>query len=313
MSALNHVVVGVLRAEGLGRAPAHGHEVVYPRLLRQHRGSRGGRVENEEEAHVHVQLHLAGIEVVGVVPEGVLDFNRDVVQGPQDEDLDEAEDGRPGGVGGPLRGDHRRDDPVQEEQGVAGLGIGEREGDVGDLPRLVQGNHAVGQLLEDARQDGRRDAEHPRLYVLHYHCLQPREDERHLVVALLQSPPAFLVQAAGVDELEVVGHDLLQVLTLLDLPQGHRVQQAEEAHCYVLEADNLLLWRHGVLAKGHDGGCRIYPLSAHLVRRCAAIPKPRVRLGCAEDNEETHKKREATPRCTVEQHVLLAEKIVPLD
>mmetsp|Transcript_41827 Transcript_41827/g.124112 ORF Transcript_41827/g.124112 Transcript_41827/m.124112 type:complete len:206 (-) Transcript_41827:227-844(-) len=196
-------------------------------------------MEEQQQVPVHLPLHVAAIQVVGVPAEWILNLHGDEVQGPQDEDLDEDEDKVPGRGRHPLRCHQGRDEPVQEEEGVAGLGVGERERDVRDLHGVVKRNHAVGDLLERPGQDRRRDGEHARVDVLHDEALDPGEDELHLRRRALDDSQALLVQAAGVDDaqvegLDVVGHLAIDV-DLLQLRQGRGVQHAEEAHQRVLE------------------------------------------------------------------------------
>mmetsp|Transcript_1411 Transcript_1411/g.4568 ORF Transcript_1411/g.4568 Transcript_1411/m.4568 type:complete len:283 (-) Transcript_1411:380-1228(-) len=134
------------------------------------------RLQKQQKVAVHLHLHVPAVQVVGVLPEGVLDLHRDQVQAPEDEDLDHHEDPCPQWLRDPLRRHQRHNHPVHEQQQVARLGVGKWKGDVGDLHRVVERDHAVRYLLERTGEDGRRDAEHAIGHVLNNEELDPGED-----------------------------------------------------------------------------------------------------------------------------------------
>mmetsp|Transcript_85815 Transcript_85815/g.251266 ORF Transcript_85815/g.251266 Transcript_85815/m.251266 type:complete len:211 (+) Transcript_85815:715-1347(+) len=185
---LIHGLLSHVRKSGSGLQvhrgrPPHVDQALYLGLPRQRRRARGQGVQQEQQVHVHVRLHARRIKVVGVAPKRMLDLDRNVVQGPEDEHLDEAEHHPPVPLGGALRGDEGSDAPVQDEQGIASLGVRKWERHRRNLLSLVQRHHAVGELLEDARQDRRGNAQDAVGDVLGDDHLYPGEDQGHLVLA----------------------------------------------------------------------------------------------------------------------------------
>mmetsp|Transcript_1548 Transcript_1548/g.3957 ORF Transcript_1548/g.3957 Transcript_1548/m.3957 type:complete len:203 (+) Transcript_1548:398-1006(+) len=128
-----------------------------------------GRLTNQHpQLLVQPALLGAGVQVVVVVPEGVLDFDGDEIQSPQDEDLGEGQDTCHRRRGDPRVHHEADEQPMNHEEEVARLRIREGERGLRHLQSVVECAHAVPQLLEASRQDGRRDAEHTVQCVLHH-------------------------------------------------------------------------------------------------------------------------------------------------
>mmetsp|Transcript_103510 Transcript_103510/g.322462 ORF Transcript_103510/g.322462 Transcript_103510/m.322462 type:complete len:472 (-) Transcript_103510:6-1421(-) len=269
------------------------------------------RLQQQHQVPIQLQLHALCVDVVGIGSKRVLYFRRNRVQRPIDEDSDEAEEGAPPWFGDPLRDDERGDHPMNQQQALTGLCIGEREGDRGYLDRLVKSNHAVGNLLERSREDGRRNVHDTRLDVLHDQLLDPLEDKLHLRIGVPQCLEALGVQARRVHELVLEGRDLVVVdaARVLNVRQRHGVKHAEEPDERVLELQDLLLPHLAVLAEGDQGTASVEPLGPHLVGRGAPVPEAGVGLRSTKYNEEAHQKDKTAPARVVLQQCLWVLRI----
>mmetsp|Transcript_110828 Transcript_110828/g.313605 ORF Transcript_110828/g.313605 Transcript_110828/m.313605 type:complete len:259 (+) Transcript_110828:601-1377(+) len=233
-------------------------------------------------------------------------------QAPQDEDLDEGEDHRPEFFGDPLRDKEGGDQQMQEEEAVAGLSVGEREGDPRYLERLVELDHAVGGLVEDAGQQRRRDGEDPRLDVLDDELLHPLVDQLHLGVRILEGLQRLPVDGVHVEQLELERLDVrdLVAVAVLYLRERHRVQHAKQARDAVLEVAGAFGRRLRVLAEAYHRAARVEPLRPHPHHRCGPVPEPRVGLRRAEDDEERDQHVEPAPDRGVLEDVRVVEREV---
>eukprot|EP00448_Togula_jolla_P042284 CAMPEP_0170570120 /NCGR_PEP_ID=MMETSP0224-20130122/934_1 /TAXON_ID=285029 /ORGANISM="Togula jolla, Strain CCCM 725" /LENGTH=121 /DNA_ID=CAMNT_0010892363 /DNA_START=710 /DNA_END=1075 /DNA_ORIENTATION=+ len=88
-----------------------------------------GFVDQQHEMLVHPDLQVAGVDVVGILSIGILDFHCYSIQAPKDEDLDEGEDEGPPEFRRPLR-DHEGDEaPMNHEEALTRLRVGKGKGD----------------------------------------------------------------------------------------------------------------------------------------------------------------------------------------
>mmetsp|Transcript_84134 Transcript_84134/g.204047 ORF Transcript_84134/g.204047 Transcript_84134/m.204047 type:complete len:324 (+) Transcript_84134:466-1437(+) len=249
---------------------------------------------------VQLLLHVAAIDVVGVRAEGVLDLPGYEVERPQDQHLEHHEDGRPHRRRYPRGRDKWHDEPVHHEEALANLGVREWEGNVRYLHGVMEGDHAIPQLLERPRKHGRGYRQHARVDVLHEQALDPGEEQLHLRARALQAPEGLHVDALGVDEAEAEGGDVLgharsSHVYGLQLGEGDGVQHADQPDEGVPELHDVLLWGGGVTAEGAERAASIKPVCPHLVSRGAPVPESIVGLRGPEDYEEAYQEAKAAP------------------
>mmetsp|Transcript_9909 Transcript_9909/g.26939 ORF Transcript_9909/g.26939 Transcript_9909/m.26939 type:complete len:237 (+) Transcript_9909:923-1633(+) len=194
---------------------------------------------------------------------------------------------------------------MYHEEQVASLSIWEREWTVGDLDRVEECHHAIGQNLKRARQDWSWGGKDTRLNALYEQQLDPVEYHLNLARGVLEGAHGLAVEAPGIYELEVECLHFVEafdvVVYLLELCKGRRMQHAEETHELPLEGSDALAGGLGHPAEGEELAAGVKPLRPHLVRGGAAAPKARVGLRGPEDNQEADESAEARPRLRLTQ------------
>mmetsp|Transcript_23908 Transcript_23908/g.67178 ORF Transcript_23908/g.67178 Transcript_23908/m.67178 type:complete len:397 (-) Transcript_23908:271-1461(-) len=309
------LVEGQARPAGLPVAvDSVGDELLLVPDFPVHEGRDGECLPAEEEAQVgvHDKLLALTVDVVRVRAEGVLQLDSDEVQGPEGEDLDEGENHAPPELADPGGNHEGHREPVHEQDAVACLRVGERERDTRDLHRVAEVDHAPRDLLERPGEDRRGNAQHACLDIHHNQLLDPLEDQLDLAVRVTDAHQAVPVDCLGIDQLHIEGSNLGvvdAVAAILDLPEGCGVDHAEEPDERVLELQDELLVRRGVLAERHEGGAAVEPLRAHPVDVRAALPEAVVRLRCPEDNEEPNQEAESAPNRIVIHECVLVPKV----
>mmetsp|Transcript_37207 Transcript_37207/g.86599 ORF Transcript_37207/g.86599 Transcript_37207/m.86599 type:complete len:378 (+) Transcript_37207:564-1697(+) len=279
--------------------------VVSPqRLSGKVRSTHRHGLQEQVQVPVHLLLHVVTVYVILVISKGVLNLHCNEVQRPKDEDLNEHEDEGPGRRRHPLREHEGRQDVVQQQQAITVLRVGEREWHIGDLDRVVEGHHAIGDLLERPGQDRRRDAEHACLNVLHHEELNPREDQFHPCFGGPHCLEALLVNACRVQQFvrERLDINLLPVVVqVLQIRKSRGMQHAKQPDQRVLEAHHHRLVSLGVRAERNECAASVKPLSAHGMCGSTAIPESAVCLGGAKDYEKPNEKGEPGPRLALPQ------------
>mmetsp|Transcript_127054 Transcript_127054/g.365435 ORF Transcript_127054/g.365435 Transcript_127054/m.365435 type:complete len:245 (+) Transcript_127054:875-1609(+) len=193
---------------------------------------------------------------------------------------------------------------MQHQQDFESLNVWERQWNPRDLHRVVVSHHAPGHLLESAAEDWGLNAEHAATVCLHDELVNPMEDQLDLRVGLIDCDEARSVDALGVDELEFegsVGGPLGGGVhgpgagRAREVHEDDSVEHADQANQGVLKHRKVPLVRRGALAKCNKGAGRIEPLARHLVHGRRALPKARVRLRCAKDDDETQQRSNPRP------------------
>mmetsp|Transcript_78559 Transcript_78559/g.243716 ORF Transcript_78559/g.243716 Transcript_78559/m.243716 type:complete len:387 (-) Transcript_78559:153-1313(-) len=280
---------------------ARGCQVLVVRDGALHKLGRRGdhRVQLHRQDLVYVCLQLLHGQVVGIVPEGILQLGRYEVESDHARHRDKGEDAAHPRPCSPGAHDKRCDDCVDLDQEQVELRVGEREGPNDDLLRLVVVHQSGPKLLEDACQNRRWHVEQAGIRHLHNVGLDPREDYLHfppLREACRQNPQLLPVETHDVEEVDVVVH-------ARNLLQSHGVQQAEEPDDGVPEAQDLVVRPPGDAGEGNEAGARVGPLGAHLVHGGGRSPVAQVRLGSAEHEAEAEHKGEAAVDIALRQYV----------
>mmetsp|Transcript_28221 Transcript_28221/g.89720 ORF Transcript_28221/g.89720 Transcript_28221/m.89720 type:complete len:389 (-) Transcript_28221:456-1622(-) len=165
------------------------------------------------QAPVPVLLHLVQRQVVLAVAVWHFELQRYVVHAPEEED-DRERGARSQVLPQHQTAEHGAHEPVDDEHDHARLCIGKREGELGDLPGVLQVHDAARELLEDPGDHGRRDVQDARLHVEHGGPLDPLDDDLDLVRRLLQELETLWRNAVAPDDLEtlalLLGRHLLE-------------------------------------------------------------------------------------------------------
>mmetsp|Transcript_56723 Transcript_56723/g.151473 ORF Transcript_56723/g.151473 Transcript_56723/m.151473 type:complete len:204 (-) Transcript_56723:451-1062(-) len=162
-------------------------------------------VLGQEGPETTVEHHLAPpqVQIIITVTKGILQFLRGHVQGTEDEDKDEGEDGRPDSVRGPTAKHVWRQGHEEGQQDPCRRCVRERRRDHDQADRVVVRVHSGAKLLKDRGQQRRRNVQDPILDAIHNHLLEPVFHESGTVSARDEGRQRVSIERCYVQQLKL--------------------------------------------------------------------------------------------------------------
>mmetsp|Transcript_65930 Transcript_65930/g.204227 ORF Transcript_65930/g.204227 Transcript_65930/m.204227 type:complete len:210 (-) Transcript_65930:114-743(-) len=195
---------------------------------------------------------------------------------------------------------------MDQEQDHARLSQRKGEGELGDLPGVLQVHDAARELLEDPGEHRRGYVQDTGAHAQHRGSLYPLDDHLHGVAGGGEEVQALSVDAAHLDDLEtsapcVRGH----------LLQSGAEEQAHQSPEHVLELLDGVLLGSVRRAEGDQAAVGVEPLAPHLLQERAALPPPRVGRVASEEEQKPEDRCEAGPER--KRKLLLLRLVVRLE